>query len=99
MRYLENKTFLILIEFYIFEFKLQISKLHLHIIMFKRHDNKKNSSSESSYESYFSDQDLHNLGFQISQGTIVQETESLWDYRQPITLRFRKIKTVSIKFK
>jgi hypothetical protein len=65
--------------------------------MFKKIKNKKSSSSEFSYVSNFSDQDLFDLGFQKStQGTIVQETESLWDYRQPITLRLRKIKTVSI---
>lgn len=64
--------------------------------MFKK--NKNNSSSES-YVSNFSDQDLFDLGFRITQGIVVQETESLWDYRQPIALRLQKIKTVSLKSK
>lgn len=64
--------------------------------MLKENKNKENSSSESSYVSNFSDQDLYDFGFQITRGTVVQKTESLWDYRQPITLRLRKIKKVSI---
>lgn len=64
--------------------------------MLKENKNKENSSSESSYVSNFSDQDLYDFGSQITRGTVVQKTESLWDYRQPITLRLRKIKKVSI---
>lgn len=59
--------------------------------MFKR-KNKKNRSSGISYVSNFSDRDFLKLGLRKKPGTVVENVESLWDCRIPVSLRMRKTK-------
>lgn len=51
---------------------------------------KKSHSSDASYESNFSDGELRAHGLTKVPGSVVQDTESLWDYRLPVALRLRK---------
>jgi len=53
----------------------------------------KSVSSNLSYVSNYSDQTSNYCGFRKTPGEIIQDTESLWDFREPITLRLHKLKT------
>lgn len=48
--------------------------------------------SDVSYLSNYSDRNLHDLGFCRAPGSLVDDSESLWDFRHPVSLRMRKIK-------
>lgn len=62
--------------------------------MFKK-KSKSNRSPSSSYVSNFSDRELHNFGSTKVPRLVIEDTESLWDFRKPITLRIHKVKAIS----
>lgn len=58
--------------------------------MFKK-KSKSNLPASSSYVSNFSDRELRNFGSKNIPSLVVEDTESLWDFRKPITLRIHKV--------